>query len=433
MKYVLCADSESLRHPEIIGLEGECLEGLSWLSLFASASEARCALAETKGVEEVWVISSDEMDAINLAAALKFDSPDTRVLLVSSQMTGSSLSRAQAAGLNGTISPRAFALRYAQEKKKHAEDAPQLSPCPDARPKLPLVEDDVNESDFLPEGGRPGLSRSAFSLCVLGAGGGVGTSTAALLSAHILAQREMSVLLVDADLRFGSLASISEADGLLSLSELIDKPSMADGLARAGKVVCLTSPERMELAERLGEALPAAIDAASQHFDAVVVDVGGPFADLHMTLVEQCAQTLVLIGQRSSSIRACKRILDVFQRCGAATNSLVVAVNGCSKGSMFSSVDASCLLRGIKVVELRDGGRLVEELMGVGAATSLISEGNPFASSLSRLMCEMLPEGSACAGQEDRGLSIRLFGEGLRARKAFKSQKRGETREHDAA
>ena len=78
---ILCADSESLMHPELLGLEGEQIGSLSWLATVSDALEARAMVARAQGPVEVWVAGSDQMEAINLAAALKHDRPDAEVRL----------------------------------------------------------------------------------------------------------------------------------------------------------------------------------------------------------------------------------------------------------------------------------------------------------------------------------------------------------------
>lgn len=79
---VLCADSESLLHPEILGLEDERLDGQPWLALFCDAGEARQALRSNPRLDDVWVYSSDSMEGINLAAALKKDDEAREVSLI---------------------------------------------------------------------------------------------------------------------------------------------------------------------------------------------------------------------------------------------------------------------------------------------------------------------------------------------------------------
>lgn len=70
----LCLDSESLKHPEVIGLSDENLLAQPWLTLYSDAFEARKSLSIGDTKTLVWVISCDSMEGINLAAALKMDS-----------------------------------------------------------------------------------------------------------------------------------------------------------------------------------------------------------------------------------------------------------------------------------------------------------------------------------------------------------------------
>lgn len=117
----LCADEESLRHPEIIGLAGENLLAQPWLRVFSSAQGARAALAEDRSVSEVWVASSDEVAPINLAATIKADRPERVVCMLSAQESGSLLSRASAAGIDASLSHQALSERYSL--KKHQAQA----------------------------------------------------------------------------------------------------------------------------------------------------------------------------------------------------------------------------------------------------------------------------------------------------------------------
>ena len=105
---ILCADSESLMHPELLGLEGEQIGSLSWLATVSDALEARAMVARAQGPVEVWVAGSDQMEAINLAAALKHDRPDAEVRVVGFEAGGSLASRASAAGLGDVMDRAAF-------------------------------------------------------------------------------------------------------------------------------------------------------------------------------------------------------------------------------------------------------------------------------------------------------------------------------------
>ena len=85
----LCADEASMAHPELIGLADEQLFAQPWLRLFTSGSEIRTFLRHDRAVDEVWVVSCDDIEPINLAATIKGDRGDVRVCLVSFQGTGS--------------------------------------------------------------------------------------------------------------------------------------------------------------------------------------------------------------------------------------------------------------------------------------------------------------------------------------------------------
>ncbi|MEG0682326.1 MAG: AAA family ATPase [Raoultibacter sp.] len=138
---VLCADTESLKEPSLIGLEGENLCAQPWIRVFADACQARRYLRQSHRPHEVWVASSDTVDPINLAAALKHDSTENKVYLLAFQGSGSLKSRANAAGIDGMFDRASFAQRYGS--RKQASLAPSRSircvkePSSSHRPERP--------------------------------------------------------------------------------------------------------------------------------------------------------------------------------------------------------------------------------------------------------------------------------------------------------
>ena len=118
-KVALCIDSESIVRPQAIGLPDESLQAQAWLKLLCSAQEARDALRRDAGLscDQVWVVSCDDMEPVNLAAALKADSPQRPVLLVNEDFGGSVRSCAAKAGIDQVIDLAELAKRYAQRKR----------------------------------------------------------------------------------------------------------------------------------------------------------------------------------------------------------------------------------------------------------------------------------------------------------------------------
>ncbi len=124
-KTVLCVDSQTLNHPEVIGLLDENLVAQPWLRVFSSAGDVRNALGNDGGTSRVWVVSSDDMEGINLAAALKGDRLDREVDLISFGGTGSEVGRCEAAGVGLVRNLDEFVGRYFEQKGLWmAESAP---------------------------------------------------------------------------------------------------------------------------------------------------------------------------------------------------------------------------------------------------------------------------------------------------------------------
>ncbi|WP_251198142.1 P-loop NTPase [Anaerotardibacter muris] len=128
-KIALCADSECLRNPSGLGLKGERILDQTWLVAFADALIARQYLRE-HAVDETWVVSSDSVDGINLAAALKKDNACNNIRLFLSSPSGSNMSRCQNAGIVPICGKGEFAHLYAARKRMNAADSIEASYTP---------------------------------------------------------------------------------------------------------------------------------------------------------------------------------------------------------------------------------------------------------------------------------------------------------------
>ena len=231
-RVVLCADEESLRNPQLLGLEESNLQAVFWIECCATAEECRRA-ARRDGIEEAWVVSCGDMEPLNVAAALKYDDPCKKVYLACAVNNGSLASRASLAKVDGVLSQACFADRFVfakslwgerSQKVGHEEEGSSFD-CGEGCGKEPgaqaangataRVEADECESQtFL------GLDASAQSrkerrrvskegagtvVAVVGASGGCGKSTIASLLASLCARAGLVTLAIDADLQFGDM------------------------------------------------------------------------------------------------------------------------------------------------------------------------------------------------------------------------------------
>ena len=407
-RVALCVDSESAMHPQLIGLDGEAFDGIEWLSVYSDARAAREGIACSGNIDEAWVVSCDDMHPIILAAALRQDNASLRVLLVMGDANGSSLSRAQAAGLTGTLTTEGLQRRYAAEKRRRLGRS------------LPCVIDDVDEADFAEVGflkpsepqplskasavqdgdcAQDGVASEKTSgggivLSVVSAGGGTGKSALAVALALLCARRGLRTVLLDGDLAGGDSARLS---GIQGASSFEDVAGFSDGDPMKPLPTCpsgyavVSAPERIEVGEALRGALPQVIRRLSAAYEVVVVNADAEWGERKVALLEASTHVVCLVGQRVSSVRLAQQVVSLCARCGVAA-SMEFALNRCSKDAPFSTIDVSCALQGRRVFELPDGGSAVEELLGVGLPDALVEEENPFFLHADGLLAQMLPE-----------------------------------------
>lgn len=404
---MLCADAESLAHPECIGLGDETLSAQSWLRTVTDAQQAREMVRSGRACKEIWVAGSDQMDAVNLAAALKRDRRANTVCLLAFKGTGSLLSRARCAGIDEVLDKQAFLSRYGACKQVYgqvgmtgAAEAPAVEQSfeDDGAAVSSPQADEVASTDAVFAAAKRMPStvsqvEKGYLLAIVGAGGGVGKSTVAVLSACIAQSMGYRTALVDGDLQFGDVHYLSGCDDALRIDDLLMAPARIESLKpRDDMPAVLAAPVRLERSEAVAHEFLRAVALLRSRFDVVIVNTGPKWDDQHISLLEECSHALFVIDQRPSSVRACKHVLDLCARCGVASQPFLFALNRCTRGSLFSAIDVSCALRGVRVAELADGGNDVEELLGAGQPLDLVNSKNPLCASLKTLLRDILPE-----------------------------------------
>lgn len=422
-RIALCVDELTCRNPELIGLDGESLESQRWLDVFVSAEEARRSIGGDSAIAEAWVASNDEVEPINLAATLKADRSDLVVKLVEFNGCGSLYSRAYTASIDEVLERASFVRLYNEAKESFGgtvrqvrlERAPGKAGAFDgavveAGPSTPTVGSSTGSAvsqatqTVVPAGAlvqarvRPALAAASqprgFVMPVVSGSGGAGKSAVAVVAAAIAARMGYRTLLLDYDLQFGDVAMLAGVEQPLAIDAAMTRPDLLEEALRGDRnPTVLVAPMRLEEAEAVSHGVPQLLDGLAGAFDVIVANTGAAWADHHAVLLERSSVSLFLIDQRASSLRACRHALELCARCGIATGSFQFAINRCCKGAPISSVDASCALQGVPVHELEDGGSEVEEYLGAGAVADLLDVGNPFCTSLEKLLKQILPDG----------------------------------------
>ena len=263
-----------------------------------------------------------------------------------------------------------------------------------------------------------GQERSrGFLLPVVSGSGGAGKSAVSLLAAHVAQHLGKSTLLIDFDLQFGDMAELMGVQQPLRIDEALANPGRLEGLQpQGGAPALLAAPLHVDAAESVVAQAASLIDVLRGRFDVIVANTGGAWAEQHAVLLERSSKALFLVDQRTTSIYACKRALDLCARCGIAVNPFLFALNGCGKGAPLSSIDVSCALKGAHVHELADGGVEVEELLAAHRPDELLAARNQLVESIEQLLVEVVPSLQA-AKQEERDGSSLTFLRGKKPRK----------------
>lgn len=407
-KVLLCADEESARHPELIGLREENLLEQPWLAVRTTAREARDLAAKSASIEEIWVVSCSDVEPINLAAAVKRDNPRRRVSMLCSQPSGSLHSRTKAAGIDETMTHQVLVEHYAARKRQVRALA--SGSCDSERETGPCAVPHTGSVSPKPVVS-PGEKRATLITVVSGSGG-AGKSAVSAVAAATLASAGIKTLLLDCDFQFGDMRELLGAKRAYGVDEVLSGAVPLSDLPRDEQGLCLiAAPRRLEQSETIVHELPALLDSAMAHFDAIVANTGANWGEQHAVLLERSSRALFLVDQRASSLRACKHAVELCARCGIAASPFLFVANRCSKRSLFSSIDVSCAMQGAHAAELKDGGVEVEQALGTGLAYDLVSSRNAFAQSVRELMGKVVGEaaGSLASSEESEAPSRGLF------------------------
>lgn len=404
----LCADEASLMHPEAIGLEGVDLDATEWLTTFSRGAGVRRALENGVLFHEIWVISTEDLPAINLVGALRKDGFSGTICMIVQRANGSVLSRAKNAGASEVLSLEALAKRYFVEANRRMRMGEVRTTLRSGNPRLDAsLKTRTEKAKTSVQRSVPAVAGSAiraertheegFLLAVVSGSGGVGKSSICACAAAALAECGRRVLVIDADLQFGDVAQMLAEGQTVSIEEAAADQSMLSRLARAHKQkspAIISAPAALEQSEVLGEQVMSMVREAIKLFDIVIVDTGSSWSELNARLLESASCALFVMDQRSGSVRACKHALDLCRRMGSATTTFTFVLNRCSRSGVFTPIDISCTLDGSHVHELKEGGFDVEDLCASGMAARLLRTGNPFALSVAELMDEVMPYGS---------------------------------------
>jgi pilus assembly protein CpaE len=355
-----------------------------------------------------------EVAAVNLIAALRFDSPERDIYLMEDMPTVSLAARAKAAGVRGILNCMQVShlLSMGQWGTDYSEldDALGVPVATQSVRRLPEVHLITAEPTVGLDSGRepaqdpaPALelptepaigtsltlasSRASSSGRIVGifsGRGGVGKSAVALMAAICAQDRGLKVALVDMDMQFGDIGFLAGREPSSRIQRLALGDVVGNVLPQLSEdaMTLVLAPNRPEEGEQFTAAVPNMLNNLANSKDIVIVNTGAFWTDLHARIIDRCDYLALLMDQRASSIEACKQAVDLCLRLHAPQAKLVYLLNGCGRHAALTPQDASLALGGVPVIGLADGGALVDELLALGCPMELLGSGNVFVGSL---------------------------------------------------
>ena len=162
-------------------------------------------------------------------------------------------------------------------------------------------------------------------IAVVGAKGGVGTSTVALMAAAQLARRDRTCL-VDLDVRGGDLAAMTGLSVRRSITDLVDIAAEASAREVSevmyplpGGIALLPAPDHGEAGEAMTEAATRQVISMLRYqFDHVVLDCGSRLDDVLAMALDSADRVLVVTTPDTPAVRSVRRLTEALNRLDIA-------------------------------------------------------------------------------------------------------------------
>lgn len=349
----------------------------------------------------------DDVDPLNLIAALKKDNPERLVMTLDSDWGLSFSENAVKAGVDRSISREDLGSILAQ--------------CHEGPAKQDAVDVDVpveKEAHPVPDAAD---ADSGICMSVVSGRGGVGKSTLCLMLALAAKSQGLRVIVLDMDMQFGDLNFLCNQDSSFSpIGYGLGGTELDFRKLGAGAIPVLYPMEKPEYSELLSKETGQLLDRARKGADLVLVNTGSFWTDIHADLMSWSDVVLFVMDQRASSIRGCRAARDLCIRMGIPSSRFCFVLNRCTNRGHVSIYDCAISLGVDEVHEVPDGGPEVEEAFSLGVPSSFYDEGGPLVESLEEVVSSTLArfgiktEGSKARGSKStfRGLFGRKAGGG---------------------
>jgi len=309
------------------------------LGMAENGQEAVDMARETKPDVIIMDINMPVMDGIKAVSIICGEIPSVHVVMMSVQQDMPYMRRAMQAGARGYLTKPFTYDDLMNALAKVRTIAP--------RPAAPAAR--------APESAAPAASVELATLVtVFSPRGGAGCSTVALNLAFILqGQRQANVLLIDGNMRFGSLDTLLNLQTSSTIANLIATLDDADPellhtvtLPHTSGLRLLAAPPSPEIADMiLPQHMERVIALARQRYDYVVADLGSHLNDHALLFMDAATRIVLLVTPDIPAIKNARLFLDVAQGLNYESEKIILVLN---QAGSRGTIDASSIEQHLK-------------------------------------------------------------------------------------
>ncbi len=278
-------------------------------------------------------INMPDMDGLQATGLINKSVPQTAVIMMSVQDDADYMRRAMLAGardflakpvniddLTNTI--RTVYRNHEAIRKQYS--LAQMATPADALKASQMLEQGIGE--------RPG-----HVLVVYSPQGGTGTTTVATGLATALMKKGVRVLLIDADVQFGDVATFLAIQSQITAVEMAQDaddldPEHFDNViaTHASGLKVLVAPSRPEMAEELYKrpnVIAQIISKVKANYDYIVVDTSTALNDMNLALFDVAHRIVLVTTPSLPAVKNTKFVLDLFDKIGYEPDRTMVLLN----------------------------------------------------------------------------------------------------------
>lgn len=388
MSVLFCADSITLQHPEYLGVQEHDFDR-NVFTTCSLAEQARSFVNGNPELSEVWIAGADNIDALNLGAAIKQDRAGVNVRVLASDKTGSTISKAERAGIDSVLSVEEFATLYYKMLSSANNGFNQAA---EFRPKTEISS--TPQVSACKSKQASSVNANCWCACVVGTNGGCGKSSLTSVYSALVSALEKSTLVIDADIIFGDMKRIIRGAESASISDVLQDTSIIENLAAksTGGIPALIYPtEAIEVAEDEKSHIVEVIKQCRNYFDCIIINTSNSVDEVLIDIMNECSANLFVLDQRPTCIENVRKIRKLAGKMNMSEQTFAFCLNRCSRNAVYRPSDICGALSVNSVFQLDDGGESVEELLSNGEMLTLLEEKNDFARSVFEMICQTYP------------------------------------------